>query len=181
MNQAAQRHSQDAVAAPVGADIISALKRSGITYVVAVPDIVTSAGLLWPISKDPDLKLVRICKEDEGVSICAAMSYSNTRVILLMQQIGLLDSINALRAMAMDYQLPICMMVGFQGKEPHLPPHQSKAYGVRVVPPILDAMSLGYDLIEGPEETDKIVPAIEQAYQNSAPHCFLIGRAPEAP
>ena len=84
---------------------------------VSVPDIVTSDGLLWPLSTDPELKLVRVCKEDEGVSICGAMSYNNTRALLLMQQTGLMDSLNAIRAIGVDYQLPICMMVGLQGKE----------------------------------------------------------------
>ena len=74
---------------PSGKEIIDAIKKAGVEFIISVPDIVTSDGLLWPISKDPDLKLVRVCKEDEGVSICAAMSYSNTRALLLMQQTGL--------------------------------------------------------------------------------------------
>ena len=54
------------------------------------------------------------------MSICGAMSYNDTRALLLMQQTGLMDSLNAIRAIGMDYQLPICMMVGLQGKEPEL-------------------------------------------------------------
>ena len=49
-----------------GPRILSALKASGIEVVVSVPDIVTSEGLLRPISTDPDLRHVRVCKEDEG-------------------------------------------------------------------------------------------------------------------
>ncbi|MEL6104105.1 MAG: decarboxylase, partial [Pseudomonadota bacterium] len=113
------------VAHPDGGAIIAGLKQAGVKFVVALPDIVTSDGLLWPISHDPDLRLVRICKEDEGISICAAMAYSGTRAVLLMQQTGLMDSLNALRAIGMDYKQPICMMVGLQGKEPHLAADQS--------------------------------------------------------
>ncbi|MEO1579278.1 MAG: decarboxylase, partial [Pseudomonadota bacterium] len=94
---------------PDGARIIAGLKQAGVKFVVALPDIVTSDGLLWPISRDPDLRLVRICKEDEGISICAAMAYCGTRAVLLMQQTGLMDSLNALRAIGMDYKQPICM------------------------------------------------------------------------
>jgi sulfopyruvate decarboxylase subunit beta len=165
---------------PSGKEIIDAIKKAGVEFIISVPDIVTSDGLLWPISKDPDLKLVRVCKEDEGVSICAAMSYSNTRALLLMQQTGLMDSLNAIRAIGMDYQLPVCMMVGLQGKEPHLKPAQSAAYGVRIIEPVLGAMNIPYRLIEEPADVAHIAADIEQAYRTSSTYCFLIGRPPTA-
>ena len=124
--------------------------------------------------------MVRICKEDEGISICAAMSYNGTRALLLMQQTGLMDSLNALRAIGMDYQLPVCMMVGLQGKEPHLPIEQSASYGVRIVAPILTTMDVSHSRIEGPEDVSGISGHINRAYTQSHPHCFLIGRPPEA-
>jgi sulfopyruvate decarboxylase subunit beta len=163
---------------PSGREIIAALKRAAVEYVIAVPDIVTSDGLLWPISRDPDLKLVRICKEDEGVSICAAMSYNGTRALLLMQQTGLMDSLNAIRAIGMDYQLPVCMMVGLQGKEAELKPAQSASYGVRIVEPVLDTMQISNRLIETAADVGHIASDIDQAYRASAPLCFLIGRSP---
>jgi sulfopyruvate decarboxylase subunit alpha len=48
-----------------GAGIIAAIKASGIEYILSVPDIVTSAGLLAPIAQDKNLHLIRVCKEDE--------------------------------------------------------------------------------------------------------------------
>ena len=164
---------------PSGQAIINALKKAGIEFVVALPDIVTSEGLLWPLYDDPDLKLIKVCKEDEGVSICAAMSYNNTRAILLMQQTGFMDSLNAIRALGFDYRLPVCMMVGLQGKEEHLLPNQSESYGVRIIEPIMDVMDLPYALIETPEDVNKIVADINHCYNSSKPHCFLIGRSPE--
>ncbi len=174
-------NDQPKVAHPSGAAIISSIKAAGIREIVAVPDIVTSDGLLWPISRDPDFRLTRICKEDEGVSICGAMSYNGTRALLMMQQTGLMDSLNAIRAIGMDYELPIVMMVGLQGKEPHLRPDKSSSYGVRIVQPVLDAMKVPHSPIEEPRDTGRIVEAIDAAYAASRPHVFLIGRAPEAP
>ncbi|EEE35577.1 putative decarboxylase [Rhodobacteraceae bacterium KLH11] len=168
------------VAHPSGAHIIARIKEAGIREIVALPDIVTSDGLLWPISNDPEFRLTRICKEDEGVSICGAMSYNGTRALLMMQQTGLMDSLNAIRAIGMDYELPVVMMVGLQGKEPHLRPDQSASYGVRIVGPVLDAMEIQHSLIEEPEDIDHIPQAVATAYAESRPHVFLIGRAPEA-
>ena len=180
MQDPAIARNRDNLRFPSGTAIIAALKQAAIRFVVAVPDIVTSDGLLWPLSDDPDIRLVRVCREDEGVSICAAMSYCDTRALLLMQQTGLVDSLNAIRALGMDYRLPVCMMVGLQGKEHHLKPQQSASYGVRIIEPILDVMRLPHSLIEEPEDTDRIVPEIDRAYRSSTPHCFLIGRPPEA-
>jgi sulfopyruvate decarboxylase TPP-binding subunit len=166
---------------PSGTAMIAAIRQAGIRHIISVPDIVTSDGLLWPISKDPDFELVRICKEDEGVSICAAMSYSNTRALLLMQQTGLMDSLNAIRAIGVDYKLPVCMMVGLQGKEPHLRSSQSQSFGVRIIEPVLNAMALSHSLIEEPDDVATIGGHIDTAYRTSSPHCFLVGRSPEAP
>lgn len=166
--------------APGGGAILDQLKRAGVGTVVALPDVVTSDGLLWPISADSDFRLVRVCKEDEGVSICAALSYSGTRAILLMQQTGLMDSLNAVRAIAMDYRLPVCMMVGLQGKAPDESVAESKSYGVRIIPPILDAMALRHIGIEVGADTALIAPAIDAAYGSGDAVCFLVGRAPTA-
>jgi sulfopyruvate decarboxylase subunit alpha len=168
------------VAHPSGARIIALIKQAGVREIVAVPDIVTSDGLLWPISRDPELRLTRVCKEDEGVSICGAMSYNDTRAILMMQQTGMMDSLNAIRAIGVDYKLPVVMMVGLQGKDPSVHPDRSDAYGVRIIRPVLDAMELSHSLIEEPDDVDHIPDAISAAYAASRPHIFLIGRAPEA-
>lgn len=164
--------------APAGGRIIDALVNAGVEFVVSVPDIVTSDGLLWPISRRADLTLVRVCKEDEGVSICAGLSVCGRRAVLLMQQTGLMDSLNAIRAIGKDYAQPICMIVGLQGKEPDLSPEQSRSFGVRIVRPILDVMEIEHHLVQEPGDCDLIAPAITRAYETSQPVCVLIGRSP---
>src|SRR5215470_16594381 len=135
-----------------GSGIIAEIKASQIEFVISVPDITTSEGLLRPLSQSTTPRLIRVCKEDEGVGICAGLAYAGRRSLLLIQQTGLLDSINAMRGVAVEYALPICMMVGLLQKEPGVPPMQSKLYGVRIVEPILDAMGIAYHEIE--EEAD---------------------------
>ena len=167
--------------APSGAAIIAGIKAASVREVVALPDIVTSDGLLWPISRDPEFRLTRVCKEDEGVSICAAMSFNGTRAVMMMQQTGLMDSLNVIRAVGVDYENPVVMFVGLQGKEVDRLPKDSSSYGVRIIQPILDAMSLSHSLIEGPGDEAQISATIDTAYKSARPHVFLIGRPPEAP
>ena len=161
-----------------GAGIIAAIKASGIEYILSVPDITTSAGLLAPIAKDKELRLVRVCKEDECIGIATGLAYSDKRALVLIQHTGFLDSINAIRGVAVEYALPICMMVGLLEKEPGVPPLQSKRYGVRIVEPILDAMGIAYHEIEEDADVGKIRPGIDAAYAVSRPVVMLIGRRP---
>jgi sulfopyruvate decarboxylase subunit alpha len=168
-----------AVAGLSGESIIREIKASGIEFVISVPDITTSEGLLRPLAKLTEPRLIRICKEDEGVAICAGLSFTGKRGLLLIQQTGLLDSINAIRGNAVEYQLPICMMVGLLEKEVGVMPRQSKKYGVRIVEPILEAMGIGYHNIEEDADVAKIRPAIDKAYADSKPTVILIGQRPK--
>src|ERR1700760_151456 len=93
-----------------GSSIIAAIRQSRIEFVISVPDITTSEGLLRPLAWQSTPRLLRVCKEDEGVGICAGLSYTGRRALLLIQHTGLLDSINAVRGVAVEYKLPICMM-----------------------------------------------------------------------
>jgi sulfopyruvate decarboxylase subunit alpha len=162
-----------------GAEIVEAVKQSGVEFVVALPDIVTCETVLWPINRDPDLKLVTVCKEDEGVSICAGLSYCDKRALLLMQHTGLLDSVNAIRVIAAEYELPICMMVGLQGMEPDRAPENSDKYGIRIVEPILQAMGIAYHILENADDIRLIISSIEEAYQTPKPVVLIVARYPE--
>jgi sulfopyruvate decarboxylase TPP-binding subunit len=162
-----------------GQSIIQQIKAARIDFVVSVPDITTSEGLLRPLAKETNPRLIRICKEDEGIGICAGLSYTGKRGLLLIQQTGLLDSINAVRGVAVEYNLPICMMVGLLEKEVGVLPRQSKRYGVRIIEPILDAMGIAYHEIEHQPDVAKIRPAIEECFDKSKPVVILIGQRPQ--
>ncbi len=163
-----------------GASIIAALKASGIEYVLAVPDIVTSSGLLAPIARDKDFRLIRVCKEDECIGIASGLSYADKRALILIQYTGFLDSLNAIRGIAVEYKQPICMMVGLLGHDPEKPPRASPRYGVRIIEPILDDMGIAHHLVSVDADVAKIAPAIERAYRQSEPVALLIGRRPQA-
>jgi sulfopyruvate decarboxylase subunit alpha len=168
----------EASAALSGAKIIAAIKASGIEYILSVPDIVTSSGLLAPIAADEALRLVRVCKEDECIGIASGLSYSDKRALILIQHTGFLDSINAIRGIAVEYQQPICMMIGLLQHDPEMAPRASPSYGVRIVEPILDDMGIAHHLINADADVGKIKPEIEAAYRESRPVAFLIGRSP---
>src|SRR6266567_2982645 len=164
-----------------GSSILAAIKAASVEFVLSVPDIVTSQGLLRPIAGDPELRLIRVCKEDECIGIASGLSYTDRRALILIQYTGFLDSLNAIRAVAVEYKQPICMMVGLLGHEPERKPAQSGRYGVRIIEPICDAMGIAHLLVSEDADVAKIGPAIEKAYADSKPVAVLIGRRPAKP
>jgi sulfopyruvate decarboxylase subunit alpha len=162
-----------------GDAIIAAVKAGGIEFVLSVPDIVTSAALLWPIAQDKEMRLVRVCKEDECIGIASGLFYCDRRALILIQYTGFLDSLNAIRGIAVEYQQPICMMIGLLGHDPEKQPRASPRYGVRIIEPILDDMGIEHHLISVDADIATIRPAIERAYNELHPVAFLIGRRPK--
>src|ERR1700741_2133236 len=148
---------------PLSAESIkSEFKRAGIRFVVALPDRVTSHYLLKGILTDPDFHAVQVCKEDEGISICSGLYAAGHKSVLMMQYTGFLDSINAIRGVAVEGHFPVVIVVGLLGKEPDVAPVQSKKYGVKIIEPICDVMGIEHCLIERDSDVGKISGAIEK-------------------
>lgn len=161
-----------------GSAILAAVKASGVEFVLSVPDITTSEGLLRPLASDRDLRLIRVSKEDETIGISAGLWACNRRAMILIQNTGFLDSINAIRCIAVEYNQPICMMIGLLEKEPDCKPTDSAKFGVKIVEPILDVLGIAHSLIDTDHDVAGIVPAIQGAYEMSKPVALLIGRPP---
>ena len=153
-------------------------RRAGIRFVVALPDRVTSHHLLKGLIADPEFKVVQVCKEDEGISISAGLYAAGQKSVFMMQYTGLLDSVNALRGIAVEGRFPICMIVGLLGKEPDVAPQHSKKFGVKIIEPILDVMGIEHHLIERDSDCAQIGQVIDKAFANSSPAAILIGREP---
>jgi sulfopyruvate decarboxylase subunit alpha len=163
-----------------GSVIIDEIKKAGVQYVLSVPDLHTSAGLLRPIAQDPDFRHIRVCKEDECFGNAAGLTYGPRRSIILMQYTGFLYAANAVRGVACEQKLPICFMIGLLGKEPGVPPTQSGKFGVRIIEPILSAMGVRQTCIETDADAPRISACIDEAWRESRPTAILIGGRPEA-
>src|SRR5260221_3677544 len=163
-----------------GSSIIAAIKASGIKFILSVPDIVTSGGLLRPIARVASFKLIRVCKEDECIGIAAGLSYCNKRALTLIQHTGFLDSISAIRGVGVEFRQPIGMMIGLLQHDPATTPKNSPRYGVRIIEPILEAMGIPHQLITTDAHVAKNSPAIDDAHATSHPVALLIGRRPSA-
>ncbi len=163
-----------------GTSILNALKGAAIEYVISVPDLTTSEGVLRPLAKDPHLKLIRVCREEEAIGICAGLLAGGKRAAILIQYTGFMASMNAIRAIAMEYRQPICMLVGLLFADAPEDPKQSVNYGVNRMIPLIEALGMPYRLARNDNEAIAIAPALTQAFERSEPLTVLITRYPSA-
>lgn len=112
------------------------------------------------------------------MGIASGLAYGGKRALILIQNTGFFDSINAIRGVGVEYGRPLCMMIGLLEREPDRPPQASARFSVRIVEPMLDLLGIERHLIEDDSGVALIAPAIERAYRESRPVALLLGRKP---
>src|SRR5213083_1805420 len=97
---------------PVSVDnsriIYGALKGCGVRLMSALPET-WLVHLIRMAEEDPDMTLIRLAKEEEGVGISAGAHLAGVRSAMLMQNHGFLASINGIVSCAQLYRIPLLM------------------------------------------------------------------------
>jgi sulfopyruvate decarboxylase subunit alpha len=100
--------------AQVGEAIIGALKSAGVDCLVSVPDF-NFVDLLKQVDGDASLKHVPVAREEEGIGVCVGAYLGGLQPAIAMQNAGLLNSCNALTTTALQFEIPILMVVWYAG------------------------------------------------------------------
>lgn len=102
------------VSAPNSQIIYDALKGLGIRLLSVLPET-WLVHLVTLAEEDPEMILVRLAKEEEGVGISAGAHLAGVKSALLMQNHGLLASVNGIVSLAQLYRIPLLMLVSHRG------------------------------------------------------------------
>lgn len=90
------------------------LKKAGINFVATLPDE-KIVELIKAVDRDPDLKHVPLCREEEGIGICAGAYLTGKKTALIMQNAGFLNSCNALTTTGLQFQIPTLLLIYYAG------------------------------------------------------------------
>ena len=90
-------------------------------------------------------------REEEAIGICAGLLAGGKRAAILIQYTGFMASINAIRAIAMEYRQPICMLVGLLFADSPQDPRRSANYGVNRMIPLIEALGMPWQLARNDE------------------------------
>ncbi|MGH7928138.1 MAG: thiamine pyrophosphate-binding protein [Candidatus Binatia bacterium] len=132
------------------AAIVTALKKAGIDFVATLPDE-KMLELIRAVENDPDLKHVPLCREEEGIGICAGAYLAGKRPALIMQNAGFLNSCNALTTTSMQFQIPTLLLIYYAGD---IGDRGFTTLGT-VTEPVLRGMGIRYYILRRREEVDE--------------------------
>ena len=134
------------------AAIIAGLKNAGIDFVATLPDE-KMLELIRSVDKDPELKHVPLCREEEGIGICAGAYLAGRNTAIIMQNAGFLNSCNALTTTSLQFQIPILMLIYYAGD---IGDRGFTTLGA-VTEPVLQAMGFRSYVLRRTEEIETIL------------------------
>src|SRR5215510_15478414 len=119
--------------------IYDALKGAGVRVISALPET-WLVHLIRMAEDDPEMTLVRLAKEEEGVGISAGAYFAGVPSAMLMQNHGFLAAINGIVSFAHLYRIPLLMLISARGTFGERDPWQTQ--GGNVTEPVLDALRI---------------------------------------
>src|SRR5258708_35387388 len=134
--------------------IYDALKASGVRIVSALPET-WLVHLIRMAEDDPEMTLVRVAKEEEGVGISAGAHLAGVKSAMLMQNHGFLASVNGIVSCAQLYRIPLLMLISARGTFGERDPWQTEGGGV--TEHVLEALRIPFHTIESPDEVARKV------------------------
>ena len=127
--------------------LFSAIKSAGITLLSALPET-WLVHVMQMAEDDPDMTLIRLNKEEEGVGISTGAHLAGRKSAMLMQNHGLLTSINGIVSVAQLYRVPLLMFISYRGDMGERDPWQTE--GGRVTEPVLRSLGIDYRKLSDP-------------------------------
>src|SRR3954451_11422777 len=162
-----------ALSVPAG-DILAELEALGITHVIIVPDTHLRT-LLAELARQQRIAVLTVCTEDEAIAINAGLWVGGQRPILSIQHVGLLAALNNVKGIAMDARIPMCMLVGYFGRDVTAPARANAARAVSLIEPTLDTWGVPYFSIEARDDVRCIRQAYATSLERQGPSVILIG------
>jgi sulfopyruvate decarboxylase subunit alpha len=146
--------------------IYDALKACDVKIISALPET-WLVHLIRMSEEDPDMTLVRLAKEEEGIGISAGAHLAGVNSALLMQNHGFLAAINPIVSLALLYKIPLLMLISWRGHMGEKDPWQTQ--GGLVTEPVLRALNIPIWHLTNPADiTRRIKDA--QTLANAALH-----------
>ena len=94
--------------------IVESMKEAGISFVTSLPDA-NLQKLLALVDAAPELTHVTLAREEEGIGICTGAYMGGLTAAIIMQNGGFLNSCNALTTTALNFNIPILLMIYYAG------------------------------------------------------------------
>jgi sulfopyruvate decarboxylase subunit alpha len=130
--------------------IVAGLKKAGIDFVATLPDE-KMVEVVRAVDRDPVIRHIPLCREEEGIGICAGAYLAGRKTALIMQNAGFLNSCNALTTTSLQFQIPTLLLVYYAGD---IGDRGFTTLG-SVTEPALQALGIRYYILREAEKIDE--------------------------
>ncbi len=154
--------------------IYDALKSCGIRLVSALPET-WLVHLIRMADDDPDMILVRLAKEEEGVGVSTGAHLAGVKSAMLMQNHGFLAAVNGIVSCAQLYRIPLLMLISHRGEFGERDPWQTE--GGLVTEDLLRTLRIPFTYLDRPDHVaHRIRKAQTLAQSSNRPVALLLCR-----
>ena len=154
--------------------VYDALKACDVRLISALPET-WLVHLIRLADDDPDVTLVRLAKEEEGVGISTGAHLAGVKSAMLMQNHGFLAAVNGIVSCAQLYRIPLLMLISHRGTFGERDPWQTE--GGALTEDVLRTLHIPFSYLEQPEHVPRrIRDAQTLAYAANKPVALLLCR-----
>lgn len=154
--------------------VFDALKEGGVRLISALPET-WLVHLIRLADDDPEVTLVRLAKEEEGVGISMGAHLAGVKSAMLMQNHGFLASVNGIVSGAQLFRIPLLMLISDRGSFGERDPWQTE--GGAVTEPVLAALRIPVMRLDDPiRVAERVHQAQTLAQSSNRPVALLLTR-----
>ena len=157
---------------PADSAIVKLLLKEGIAPILSLPCNML-AGLLREIEQHP-VQHIPVCREEEGVGIAAGAALAGKKPLLLMQNSGLGNTINALMSLTRLYKLPLFLLMSHRGS-----PGEKISAQIpmgEAAPHLLEILDINYIYISSSRDFPRLASCIKETYKKSQINAAFLSR-----
>lgn len=97
------------------ATLYEEMKKVGVRLCVSLPDSWLS-DLIARMEADPEMIHVPVSREEEGVGVCCGAVAGGMRAAMVVQNVGVMNSLGALATLPVAYGIPFLLIISDRGR-----------------------------------------------------------------
>jgi sulfopyruvate decarboxylase subunit alpha len=145
-------HWEAVAAVDAARTILSGLKAAGINLIATLPDI-NLAQLLHEVEEDQEVIHVPLCREEEGIGICAGAYLVGKKCAAIMQNGGFFNSNNAIVTTLLQYHIPLLLLIYYAGDIGD----RTFSTSGSMTEPMLVALGIRYYVMREPSDAPELI------------------------
>ncbi len=152
--------------------VIEQLKAYQVRFISYVPDAIGEQ-ILRLARQDDFFDILPLAREEEGVGVVTGQVMGGARGAVLMPTSGVGNAINGLASLAIPYQIPLPMFIGYRGELGEF--NAAQVPMGQALRPIFEALNIPYFILSRPDEVAvQVAGALKLAYASDLPVALLV-------